>query len=284
MGRSLLNSGSFIGLLLICSVPVQGEWKSVGSLTADPRQANSVVLRDSQNTVTITVLAPDIVRVRMTATPSPETDFSYAVAKNDWAPTKVEFAGEKDVRVIRTSEIEVRAQLSPFRLAFYDRHGRLISKDAEHLGMSRDGDRVRCWKSMPADEHYFGLGEKSDTLDKRGHSYVMWNTDAYGWGPNTDPLYQDIPFFIGLRQGHAYGIFFDNTYRSSFDMGVESPDLFSFGAEGGELLFFLRPRPEESFEPVHGARGPHAAPGSLGDYLPSMPVQLLSREHGAVHR
>ena len=228
-------------------MPVMGEWKSVGNLSAAPPQGNSIVLRNSQNTVTLTVLAPDLVRVRMTATPSPGANYSYAVAKTDWAPAKVEFTGEKEVRVIRTSEIEVRAQLSPFRLAFYDRHGRLISSDADRFGMARDGERVRCWKSMPPDEHYFGLGEKSDTLDKRGHSYVMWNTDVYGWGANTDPLYQDIPFFIGLRQGQAYGIFFDNTYRSSFDMGMESPNLYSFGAEGGELnyYFFYGPDPKK---------------------------------------
>jgi alpha-glucosidase len=247
MRRSLLNSVRFICLLLIFSVPVMGEWKSMGNLSAAPPHGNSIVFHDSKNTVTLTVLASDLVRVRMTATPSPGTDYSYAVAKTDWASTKVEFTGEKEVRVIRTSEIEVRAQLSPFRLAFYDRHGRLISNDADRLGMAREGDRVRCWKSMPPDEHYFGLGEKSDTLDKRGHSYVMWNTDVYGWGANTDPLYQDIPFFIGLRQGQAYGIFFDNTYRSSFDMGLESPDLYSFGAEGGEInyYFFYGPDPKK---------------------------------------
>ena len=51
--------------------------------------------------------------------------------------------------IIRTSEIEVRVQLSPFRLAFYDLSGRLIAKDADSRGMSWEGARVRCWKWMP---------------------------------------------------------------------------------------------------------------------------------------
>ncbi|MGH7867161.1 MAG: glycoside hydrolase family 31 protein, partial [Candidatus Dormibacteraceae bacterium] len=75
-------------------------------------------------------------------------------------------------------------------------------------------------------------------------SYVMWNSDVYGWGSTTDPLYETVPFFIGLRQGKAYGIFFDNTYRSSFDFGTESPDYFSFGAEGGDLNYYFFSGPD----------------------------------------
>jgi alpha-glucosidase len=247
MKKSFLLSVRVFCLALILAAPLAAEWKIAGNFSADPAQGNSIVLRNRENMVTVTVLAPDLVRVRMTAGTTPGPDYSYAVVKTDWAAAKVEFAGDKDQRIIRTAELEVRVQLSPLRVAFYDRSGRLISKDADSLGMAREGYRVRCWKSMPPDEHYFGLGEKGGPLDKRGHSYVMWNTDVFGWDSNTDPLYNDIPFFIGLRQGKAYGLFFDNTYRSSFDMGAESPDNYSFGAEGGELnyYFFSGPDPKK---------------------------------------
>ena len=174
-------------------------------------------------------------------------DYSYAVIKTDWPELRVEFSGSGNARVVRTPELEVRLQLAPFRISFYDRSGHLIAKDADRLGMAWDGARVHCWKWMPSDEQYFGLGEKSGQLEKRGHAYVMWNTDAYGWGNSTDPLYESVPFFIGLRGGRAYGLFFDNTWRSSFDMGVEAPDQYSFGAEGGELnyYFFYGPDPKK---------------------------------------
>jgi alpha-glucosidase len=247
MKKSLLFSLRIFCFVLIFAMPAAAEWKSAGSFSADAAGANSIIFRDRQNLVILTVLAPDLVRVRMIAGTTPGPDYSYAVVKTAWPSAKAEFSGDKDARLIRTPELEVRVQLSPLRLAFYDRSGHLISKDADRLGMAREGNRVRCWKAMPPDEHYFGLGEKAGPLDKRGHSYVMWNTDAYGWDANTDPLYNDIPFFIGLHQGKAYGIFFDNTYRSSFDMGAESPDNYSFGAEGGELnyYFFYGPSPKK---------------------------------------
>jgi alpha-glucosidase len=240
---------SFLAVIcfFVFTIPLCAEWHSVGALSAAAPQGNQITFAGPQAVVAVTVLAPDLVRVRMTRGAPTGPDDSWAVIKKDWPQTKVEFAGSKSERIIRTPELEVRAQLSPFRLAFYDRDGRLISKDSDNLGMGWDGARVRDWKWMPPDEHYFGLGEKGDHLDKRGHAYVNWNTDAYGWDATTDPLYDTIPFFLGLRDGRAYGIFFDNTWRSSFDMGVESPDFYSFGAEGGELnyYFFYGPDPKK---------------------------------------
>ena len=50
---------------------------------------------------------------------------------------------------------------------------------------------------LPPGEHIYGLGDKTGgSLDRRGKSYVDWNTDAYGFDSSTDPIYKSIPFFI----------------------------------------------------------------------------------------
>lgn len=146
---------------------------------------------------------------------------------------------------------------------------------------------------MPPDEHYFGLGEKAGPLDRRGRSFVMWNTDAFGWGLTTDPLYIDVPFFIGLRQGKAYGIFFDNTWRSSFDFGVASPDRLSFGAENSEMnyYFFSGPDPKqviERFTELVG-RTPLPAKWAIGyhqsrySYYPEKDVRFIADNFRLLH-
>src|SRR5207237_8223925 len=89
-----------------------------------------------------------------------------------------------------------------------------------------------------------------------------------GWQESTDPLYKTIPFFMGLRKGIAYGVFFDNTYRSSFDFGKEARDYFSFGAEGGELNYYFIAGPEpkkivEQYTAITG-RSPPPQLWSLG--------------------
>ena len=236
----------FVLSILFLAPVASADWQSVGNLTASEPKGNQVVFSDRQSTVIVTVLARDLVRVRMVLGTTLSPDHSYAVVKTDWPQVPIEFGGDKETRIIRTPDLEVRAHLMPFRLAFYDRNGMLLSKDAESRGMSWEGPHVRCWKSMPDDEHYFGLGEKSNLLDKRGRSYTEWNTDPAGFDAGYDPLYQSVPFFIALRQGRAYGLFFDNTFHSSFDFGVEEHDLYSFGAEGGEMnyYFFAGPTPK----------------------------------------
>ena len=233
-------------VVLLAANAALAEWQSVGNLKAEKPQGNQFTFSSPHATVIVTVLASDLVRVRMISGASIQTDHSYAVIKTDWPNVKVDSSDEKNARIIRTSDLQVRIALSPFRVAFYDQKGQLISKDADNQGMSWDAARVRCWKSMPADEHYYGFGEKSTPLDKRGRSHVMWNQDPAGFDASSEPLYQSVPFFIGLRAGRAYGIFLDNTFRSSFDMGAEFPDSYSFGAEGGELnyYFFAGPGPK----------------------------------------
>jgi len=216
-------------------------------MTARPPKGNQIIFHSPNVTAAITVLAPDLIRVRLGKGTTLGPDYSWAVIKTDWSQVNAQITGDKGSYKIRTSEIEVRIELNPFRVAFYDLAGRLISKDKDSLGAAWDGSSFRCWKSMPPDEHYFGLGEKTGPLDKRGHSYVNWNTDPAAYNALTDPMYETVPFFVGVRQGKAYGIFFDNSYRSFFDMGADSSDTYSFGAEGGELnyYFFYGPDPHK---------------------------------------
>ena len=93
-------------------------------------------------------------------------------------------------------------------------------------------------KAMPSDEHYFGLGDKAGTFDRRNQAYTLWNTDI-GTQESIDPIYKSIPFFLAIGGGRNYGIFLDNTWRSWFDFGKQERDTYSFGAEGGPLNYYL---------------------------------------------
>ncbi len=234
-------------VVLLVSAVALAECEPIGNLKLAGRKANEFTFINARVTVVIRVLAPDLIRVRTVHAASLPPDHSYAVAKPDWPSVKVDFSSDGKYQRIRTEQLEVRVQLSPFRVAFYDAKGELISKDSDGQGISWNGDRVRVWKWEPADEHYFGFGEKSTPLDKRGRSLVMWNQDPEGFDASSEPLYESVPFFLALRRGRAYGIFLDNTWRTSFDMGSEFPDVYSFGAEGGELnyYFFGGPGPKE---------------------------------------
>ncbi len=94
---------------------------------------------------------------------------------------------------------------------------------------------------LPGDAVY-GLGDKTGFLNKRGYAYENWNTDEPA--PHEESfksLYKDFPVFFvsGEDAGHTYGIFFDNTFRTYFDFGFESPAYLSFGAKEGYLNYYF---------------------------------------------
>ena len=132
---------------------------------------------------------------------------------------------------------------APLRVSFVS-GGETIDADdsrARHVRLGRGGPRL---EEAREDEHVYGFGEKTGPLDKRGNklggvAYAMWNSDTYGYGDATDPLYASVPFFLVLRNGRAHGVFLDNPHRTSFDVGKEDPGLLSFGATGGELDYYL---------------------------------------------
>ncbi len=214
-------------------------YRGLGAVRDVQWQDNRLTLDCGGPRVQISVLAPDLVRVRLTPAGEFPPDFSHAVAVREWPATSCQLALDAEKIVLRTSELEVRIARDPCRISFFDTGGTPVCLEEQTMGMTWDGPRVQCFKEMPPDEFYYGLGEKTGRLNKRGRSWVMWNTDHPGYNSVADPLYQSHPFFIALRVGNAYAIFFDNTYRTTFKFGAGSSAYYSFAADGGELDYYF---------------------------------------------
>jgi len=93
---------------------------------------------------------------------------------------------------------------------------------------------------MSVSQHYYGMGDKTGPFDRRGASYVNWNTDAWGFDRGTDPIYKSVPFFIasGL-DGEVYGLFLDSPFRSAFDFGHRDPKTLAISADGGPIHYYI---------------------------------------------
>ena len=218
-------------------------WQHVGNVQRVENLKDGVELTAGKVKVRVTVFREGIFRVRMAPDGVFPKDFSWAVIQTPEPPAfKVE-ENPEEIRIV-VGPVVASVQRSPLLISFSDAAGNAYLADEPSLPMAWNGKRVHTWKKMPPDEHYYGLGDKAGPMDRRNRSFTNWNTDDFGWQESSDPLYKTIPFFIGLRKGAAYGIFFDNTYRSTFDFGKESADYFSFGAEGGELNYYFIAGPE----------------------------------------
>jgi alpha-glucosidase len=215
------------------------KWQSVGNVNSFSSNKNQVAIQAGKSILNINVLASDLIRVRLATNGMFQPDMSWAVVKKHWQEVEVKVTDSSNDITIATSEISLVVNKNPLRLRFVDRQGNIINDDEPTKGMSWNGSEVRVWKKMPQDEFYYGFGEKAGRLNRTWTHMTMWNSDIPAYDADTDPIYQTHPFFYGVNKGKAYGVFFDNTYWSSFDMGKENRHQYSFGAEAGEINYYF---------------------------------------------
>ncbi len=185
----------------------------------------------------ISIICPKIVRVQASKT-SKYRDYDSVSRIEYKEETKVKLEKQDDEWIIHFHGRHLTIS-NMFAVSVYDKNGQLVHQDAPENHLFWENKRVTCEKQLLDDEVFYGLGEKTNGLNKRGLQYEMWNTDNVDHGVDSDPLYQSVPFFIVLNQGIAYGIFFDNSYRTFFDFGKSSQNTFSFGAPDGPLDYYI---------------------------------------------
>ena len=204
---------------------------------------NNVVLQ-------LTVQRDSVLRFRYTTTSIFENDFSYAITRYaSRGFNHLEVTEDEINYIVTTSKLICHISKEDMRKSIFDaKDNTLISED--ELGFHWEesyefgGNIVKMSKNSLEKESYYGLGDKPVPLNLKSKRFENWVTDSYAFGKDTDPIYKAIPFYTGLHHGKAYGIFFDNTFRSFFDFCQERRNVTSFWAQGGEMNYYFIYGPE----------------------------------------
>ena len=180
--------------------------------------------------VHVSILSDNVVRVRATQADGFEPDFSYAIAKTKWPKVKVLVRNGK-VLTVRTKKLLVTINKSPFRIEFAKTDGTVLNGDERARGMGWEGAKGLSYRMLAADEMFF---------NKRGSKTTFWNTDDPNHTYTTEAIYVSIPFLISTRPGAHYGIFWDNTHRTQFNLGqVADEKHYVLEAEAGEIDYYF---------------------------------------------
>ena len=192
----------------------------------------------------ITILRGSVIRFRYATDNNFENDFSYAISED----------GVRGYSVLEVEELASEYKITTRRVLIYinklnltttikDHQNNVICKDdwGFHWEQSYEygGNIVKMSKSAPQGECYYGLGDKPMHLNLKGKRIENWATDQYAFGKDQDPLYKSVPFYIGMHEERAYGIFFDNTFKTFFDFCHERRNVTSFWAQGGEMNYYF---------------------------------------------
>ena len=298
LNKMKIESGKFFVLLIAMALTgftspthAAAAWTTLGNMSAPAWDGKTLLFQGGQGTLAITPLSDDVVRVRFTTKPDFGRDHSYAVVNHDLGSSTAKADIGSTSATLTTASLKVTVQYSPLRISFANSAGEILDADDPSNGTSLSGSAFRVSKQLDDDEHVYGLGEKTGSLDKRGwklggYSFAMWNSDTPAYDSSTDPLYVSVPFYLVLRRGEAHGIFLDNTWRSYFDIGHEQTGLLTFGADGGDLDYYFinGPDPKQVIERYTALTGRTPLPPlwSLGynqcrwSYYPESRVRLLA--------
>lgn len=223
---------------------------------------NGYLLETDGPAIKLIFLTDDIIRIRV----SFDREFleeSYILTLTAWEDRLDDFLGADRKRitaldiaygeddkmlVFQTKNVILKVHKKPFGFKLYDHHNTLLFSDL--LGRAFVEDRLGRryhYNAIDLDkDHFYGFGEKTGKLDKKGRRMRMDPKDAIGHDPeHGDPLYKHIPFYIRVNETSkkAVGLFYHNSYDSVFDMGCEIsgywPRYSYYATDGGDIDLFL---------------------------------------------
>lgn len=214
-------------------------------------EGNEFLVKCTAGDLIVTGLDQGIWRLRYPGS-QPQPDHSYAVVEKAWGGTAIDYGGAGESFEICSDSMRLVVNLPDCTIAAHDLSGNALVVDgpgggyAESVESTDNGEVTvrKLVRATPADELFYGFGEKNGPLDKRGMKFTFWNSDTPGYPADHDPLYQSIPFFIGLKGGTAYGVFVDNSFRMEFDMAATVSDRYELKAYGGEMDTYIIVGPE----------------------------------------
>jgi alpha-glucosidase len=210
------------------------------------KKSSNIVTFQSENNVLLQVhiVRDSILRFRYAPDGFFAKDFSYAIDEQQPHGFNELTVQETDTTVvITTKKIQCFVAKQDLRIGLYDLDGQVICEDEMGFHWEESfefgGNYVKMSKSSPEGENFFGLGDKPTHLNLKGKRLSNWNTDQYAYGKDLDELYKTVPFYIALHNKMAYGIFFDNTFKTHFDFCHERRNVTSFWADGGEMNYYF---------------------------------------------
>ena len=221
------------------------------------KSVNNVVFIEFENKrkVNIEIIDGAIIRVYE---PYDNSDFSFAISEKVLGNISHKINKIHNGIKILTASLTIKVT-DEGQVNFYDLYDELICKEyvgkrvnkakedlsilalEGHDANEQDNNHnISILKYINEDDVFYGLGDKTGFLNKKAYYYEMWNTDDPK--PHVDnykSLYKSIPFIICHGNHKPYGIFFDNTYKTFFDIGKENESCLAMEADEGPYNYYF---------------------------------------------
>jgi alpha-glucosidase len=247
-------------------------WSTIGAVQAIQQDERQIRFKCGDPCLTISVLAPNLIRVRMTPTGNfCPSIWAVAQADEQW-PCTFEVRESRCCRN-ETEQLRIVVHRDPFVSSASTQRTALCPRCNQHgwrAGALRLGNDLKR-------EHFYGFGDGRVLLDKLSKVLTNWTFDALDYDVLTDNMYQAIPFFMALRPGVGYGLVLQHyllepvRYRC-----LSRPGVWRMETQSTELglLHHSWSRTRKNSQHVHPVDWSDAIATAMVTRLPAMSLEL----------
>lgn len=219
------------------------DWESLGE--------RQILFRgEGEANLLLEIYAPDIIRIRYAVNAPFNQESSYAILDQK-SDERILFEVKEMANFIEVSTGKLHCKIAKnnLQLQIYETASQTLLLEealpfAARSTILNGIEYLKVSHRARTGEMYLGLGDKTCSMNLRGHTLQNWNTDSFGYQKNTDPLYRSVPFYYSLYKGKAYGLFLHSSWKTHFDFDAMGAGLTSFWTEGGEMDYFFIYGPE----------------------------------------
>ena len=151
----------------------------------------------------------------------------YTIARQVWSTVASTYDATETGWSIASKHLRVEVDASG-AIRFLRPDGVVVRGDGPPMQLGRGW---RLSGELTPGEGIFGLGERTQGLNLRGHSFRNWNREPKGaYTKGDDPLYVSVPVYLSLRDNASHLAYFENSFESTFTFADASCHEFADGA------------------------------------------------------
>jgi len=221
-------------------------WHPFQGIQDISRGARASVVFSGDGEIEVQFLAPDLVMVeyRMAAADRIRPAPTYAVSRSaeEWTEVPLVLTELAQGLLVQSDRMVVGVDREDARLCVATPSGTLLRVDVD-VARTRSG-AIRHRTALAPVEKLYGLGERATPWNRRGRIHRLWNRDPAGYRAGDDPLYLNIPTYLGVLNSDSaapetYLVFYDNAYDAVFDLGATVPGIAEHRFSGGILRYYV---------------------------------------------
>lgn len=228
--------------ILCCTITSFSQIQNAGRIVSYTKTKNGIAGKTVNFCFEIAAYSANTIRVQVSKNKE-INDYSFALVTNEKPGFTAFTVVEADGKIkLATAKVTAEIDKAPdFRIVFKNEKGEIINEDMPGKGMGTTfiGNRTTVYKKLQEGERFVGMGESLGNLDRYASVVTTWNVDNYKYDNDKIPMYISIPFYMGIFKDKVYGMYYDNSYKGTFNFGASNTRFSSVTFDGGDMDYFF---------------------------------------------